>query len=175
MLFQLGPHPQSQAVGAQAISVRVAHAEAGMRVLTYRLHGDISALRIPEPRKRARANQLWEHMCFEAFVRPDGDTAYFEFNFSPSGQWAAYRLSGYRSAMVAAEVEAPAIEIAQGADWFELRATLSVPWTGKLGLSAIIEDKAGRKSWWALAHPPGDADFHDAACFAAELPPAEAP
>ena len=40
-----------------------------------------------------------------------------------------------------------------------------------LGLSAILEEKDGTKSYWALAHPPGDKpDFHAADCFAASLP-----
>ena len=43
------------------------------------------------------------------------------------------------------------------------------PW--ELGLSAILEEKDGTKSYWALAHPEGDKpDFHDPACFAAHLP-----
>jgi len=29
-----------------------------------------------------------------------------------------------------------------------------------LGLSAVLEETNGRKSYWALAHPPGKADFH---------------
>jgi hypothetical protein len=43
----------------------------------------------------------------------------------------------------------------------------------KLGLSAVIEEKDGTLSYWALAHPPGRADFHDPACFALELPAAD--
>ena len=36
---------------------------------------------------------------------------------------------------------------------------------------AILEEKDGTKSFWAIAHPPGDKpDFHDPACFAAHLP-----
>ena len=39
-----------------------------------------------------------------------------------------------------------------------------------MGLSAILEEKGGTISYWALAHPEGKPDFHAAACFAAELP-----
>jgi hypothetical protein len=42
----------------------------------------------------------------------------------------------------------------------------------RLGLSAVIEETSGRKSYWALAHPPGKPDFHHPDCFALELPPA---
>jgi len=41
----------------------------------------------------------------------------------------------------------------------------------QLGLSAVIEEKSGRKSYWALAHPPGEADFHHSDCFAHEFSP----
>jgi hypothetical protein len=37
------------------------------------------------------------------------------------------------------------------------------------GLSAIIEELDGTKSYWALAHPPGKPDFHHADCFALRL------
>jgi hypothetical protein len=35
----------------------------------------------------------------------------------------------------------------------------------------VLEESEGTKSYWALAHPPGDKpDFHAADCFAASLP-----
>ena len=39
-----------------------------------------------------------------------------------------------------------------------------------MGLSAILEEQGGTISYWALAHPAGKPDFHDAACFAVALP-----
>jgi hypothetical protein len=56
----------------------------------------------------------------------------------------------------------------------ELRAELDIPAIGpcRLGLSAVLEDTAGMRSYWALAHPPGAPDFHNPDCFALELPPA---
>jgi hypothetical protein len=40
---------------------------------------------------------------------------------------------------------------------------------GAWGLTAVLEEADGVKSYWALAHGPGKADFHHAACFAARL------
>ena len=61
--------------------------------------------------------------------------------------------------------------------FFELSAMLEMermlakpidrPW--RLGLSAVIEERSGRLSYWALAHPPGAPDFHHRDCFALEL------
>jgi hypothetical protein len=56
--------------------------------------------------------------------------------------------------------------------WWTLGATVAVPAdkTWQLGLSAVLEEADGTKSYWALAHPPGDKpDFHHADCFAAQL------
>ena len=39
----------------------------------------------------------------------------------------------------------------------------------RLGLSAIIEETSGHRSYWALAHPPGKPDFHHHDCFAVEV------
>ena len=132
----------------------------------------------------ARSDGLWQHTCFEAFVRGLSGTEYYEFNFAPSTQWAAYRFSGYRSGMcVAAEISAPLIEVRSSPDCFTLQASLELDrlsdlprrasW--RLGLSAVIEDTSGCKSYWALAHPPGKPDFHHADCFAHELSPAVQP
>jgi hypothetical protein len=121
----------------------------------------------------ARADELWQHTCFEAFVRPSAGPGYYEFNFSPSTQWAAYGFDGYRSGMrVATEIDAPRIELRSTVESYTLQAALeldglSLPW--RLGLAAVLEETNGRKSYWALAHPPGKADFHQADCFALEL------
>ena len=39
-----------------------------------------------------------------------------------------------------------------------------------IGLSAVLEQQDGTKSYWALAHPPGAPDFHHPDCFVARLP-----
>jgi len=40
-----------------------------------------------------------------------------------------------------------------------------------MGLSAVIEEEGGVKSYWAMTHASEKPDFHDAACFAAGLEP----
>ena len=54
---------------------------------------------IPEAPEPGRKNDLWQTTCFEAFLRPSGGEAYREWNFAPSGQWAAYDFSAYRQGM----------------------------------------------------------------------------
>jgi hypothetical protein len=50
--------------------------------------------------------------------------------------------------------------------------SLQIESPARLGLSAVIEEANGRKSYWALAHPPGKPDFHHSDCFVLELPAA---
>ena len=60
---------------------------------------DLAALRLPEPRPAVRTDGLWRHSCFEAFIGHGGARDYWEYNFSPSGAWAAYHFTGYREGM----------------------------------------------------------------------------
>lgn len=126
---------------------------------------------IPNAAEPARANELWMTTCFEAFLREEGQEAYREWNFAPSGNWAAYDFTGYRLGMVEADVTEPYIRMEDNFTWLALGATIAVPadriW--QLGLSAVIEEQDGTKSYWALAHPSEKPDFHHPDCFAAQL------
>jgi hypothetical protein len=120
-----------------------------------------------------RAEGLWQTTCFEAFVRSEGEEAYSEWNFAPSGDWAAYDFSSYREGMAEAEVTAPPyIRMEDNLTWWAVGATISIAADRRwlLGVSAVLEEQDGTKSYWALAHPPGDKpDFHAADCFTARL------
>jgi hypothetical protein len=171
-------HPDSLCFAATHIEVEVARPHAGSLVLSYVVTGRIGDLRMPPVTAAVRSDELWQHTCFEAFVRTSPDAAYYEFNFAPSTQWAAYRFDSYRSGMRAAtEIGAPRVEVQSTPECYTLQASLELarlpglprdaPW--HLGLSAIVEDTSGRKSYWALAHPPGKPDFHHSDCFAHEF------
>jgi hypothetical protein len=128
---------------------------------------------IPPAAEPSRADELWRTTCFEAFLRAEGKDAYREWNFAPSDEWTAYDFSAYREKTADPAVAAPYIRIEDNLTWWALGATIAVEagteW--QLGLSAVLEEKDGTKSYWALAHPEGDKpDFHDPACFAARLP-----
>jgi hypothetical protein len=128
---------------------------------------------VPEAEEPGRADELWKTTCFEAFLRAAGEQSYREWNFAPSADWAAYDFTSYRDGMAAAEVGAsPYIRMEDNFTWWGVGATIAVEagpaW--ELGLSAVLEEKDGTKSYWALAHPAGDKpDFHSPDCFAAKL------
>jgi hypothetical protein len=177
-------HPDSPCFAATRVDVEVARPRPGSLVLSYFVTGRINDLRLPPVVAAARAEELWRHTCFEAFIRASPGAGYYEFNFAPSTQWAAYRFSGYRSGMrIATEIGAPRIDVQSSPECYTLRASLELDQLAglprdagwRLGLSALLEETNGRQSYWALAHPPGKADFHHSDCFAYDLPKAVRP
>lgn len=172
MRLGLNLHPDSRCPVVAGIDVDVSRPRGGALVLRYLVTGRIGALRLPPAAASARADELWLHTCFEAFVRPVGGEGYYELNFAPSTEWAAYRFSGYRTGMaIADESVAPIIGVVASAERFELQASLELPNTGswRLALSAVIEHTNGERSYWALAHPSSKPDFHHPDAFALEL------
>jgi len=179
MQFNLVAHPTTPPSNPELkVWVNVEHAASLAAVATtniwFGVGGKAEHFVIPEVSEPVRADDLWQTTCFEAFLRPLSGQGYREWNFAPSGQWAAYEFARYREGRVPAEVDAPPyIRMEDNFTWWALGASIAVPadtnW--ELGLSAILEEKDGAKSYWALAHPPGDKpDFHDPVCFAARLP-----
>jgi hypothetical protein len=167
-------HPESRCEAVTAIDVEVQQTADGLS-LRYRLRGDVSRLVIPQAEEPRRADELWRHTCFEAFLGGEG-AAYRELNFSPSRCWAAYDFDGYRAGMRPAMVEPPGVEVANDTGGLELTARIAAaPGPLSLGLSAVIEEVGGRISYWALAHSQGRPDFHSPDCFALSLTAVERP
>lgn len=178
MRLALKPHPGTPSP-ARSIEVEIARPQPDALALRYFLEGDLAQIRLPPITVCRRRHGLWRHSCFEAFIRAPSGSAYFEFNFAPSMEWAAYRFDGYRSGMAALRAFGPPhLESRQGEGSYEIGtvlrlgsvAELKAEADWRLGLSAIVEDREGHRSFWALAHPPGEPDFHHEDCFALELP-----
>ena len=207
--LQLRCHPATPSGAVDAIGVEITR-EAGRRGgrrirLRYVASGNIRALKVPyHVTEKHRADDLWRHTCFEAFVRVGGSDTYHEFNLAPSGAWSCYRFDAYRSGMQpekhvgppviqtysrdqpVSQRDVPYLSVSGLAgielyptplfmleatlDMEETRLPLDAPW--HLGLSAVVEERNGTISYWALNHPPGDPDFHNPDCFALELAPA---
>ncbi|HEX7655520.1 MAG TPA: hypothetical protein VF404_00840 [Sphingomonas sp.] len=171
--FVLVSHPDFPGTAIRSITVEATRTGDGALKLEYCVTGAIDQVRWPEWKGVRQADRLWEHSCFEAFVGMVDEGGYIELNFSTSGEWAAYRFAAYRAEMQAIEGG-----LATGGRTFsdgEMRVRRTVRLSDfadgdwRLGLSAIIEEVDGGKSYWALAHPPGKPDFHAAICFAGRL------
>ena len=166
-------HPDGAAGPVEGVAVDVVRPRADLLGLRYVVTGRIGEIAVPAQVRSARADALWEHTCFEAFFAEDNVEGYSELNVSPSTQWAGYWFSGYRSAREIAHLPPPRVEVEISEAALEVRVALKLrPGPGRrVGLSAIVEERSGAKSHWALAHPPGAPDFHHRDCFALELPP----
>jgi hypothetical protein len=169
----LTPHPDLPPRAVRSVNVQVGRESAGLQLL-YVVEGDPALVRLPVPQKPSRADGLWESTCLELFLGGQG-SSYREFNFSPSGQWAAYAFQTYRGERKSLALkEAPVVRLlAPEPDCLMLLASIVVELGPdvRFGPTAVIEETDGTKSYWALRHPPGEPDFHHPDCFALELPP----
>jgi len=151
------------------IDAAVEWSRDGMLRLTYRLRGDLGAVRLPAAAAAGPADGLWHHTCFEAFLGRDGVASYHELNFAPSGAWAIYAFRGHRDRdPTGRSAPAPEIWVTHSASELTLVATalpartFAPPDAASLqvGLTAVVEDAAGTLSYWALHHPADLPDFH---------------
>lgn len=120
----------------------------------------------------ARRDNLWQSTCFECFLKGDGEEAYQEWNFSPSGDWAAYDFEAEREGMELASVASPPyLRVEDNLTWWGLGATLSIPADahGNIALSAVMQERGGQRHFFALHHPSDRPDFHHPDCFTARL------
>ncbi len=173
-------HPAFQCPAVTAVTVEVTRHTTNQLSVYYRLAGDPTALHLPRVTKPARADGLWKSTCFELFLRPAAGPAYYEFNFAPTTEWAAYHFDDYRQGMAPAIATAPPmIAVRPWEGGFDMEVLVDLKGASELdpkaplhlGVSAVIETADGATSYWALAHPSGRPDFHHADGFALDLAP----
>ncbi|HEV2441925.1 MAG TPA: DOMON-like domain-containing protein [Steroidobacteraceae bacterium] len=185
------PHPDTPSGMVRRVAACVEPIGPDLLRFRYVLEADPEIIRIPPPVTDAgRTDELWAHTCFEAFLGFAGSAPYLELNFSPSGQWAAYRFDSYRQGMASALDGAPRLALRRGRERLELQAEVhlggSLPAVGhgpgpgggsgasgeqrlRVALSTVVEDREGRLSYWALRHPSGRPDFHHPESFSLAL------
>jgi hypothetical protein len=162
-------HPATPAVAVRGIHVDADLARDGRLSLVFAVRGP-ERLVVPAPRPGAtRADRLWQHTCFEAFMGR-GSGGYVELNLSPSGEWNLYEFEGYRRGMQPAALPRPPEIRFDREERATLTASVDVDASSfDLGLAAVIEEEGGRLSYWALAHRGPKPDFHDRSTFTLRL------
>lgn len=142
--------------------------------LDYALAGDLNMVVLPaESASPGRKAELWKQTCFELFLALKGRPQYWEFNFSPSGDWNVYRMEAYRRIdfQEEASFRSVRLEIHRATDAFTLRAAVDLNFLLQyeepleMGVTAVIQTKDGDETYWALTHPGPQADFHNRASF----------
>ncbi|MEM7017736.1 MAG: DOMON-like domain-containing protein [Pseudomonadota bacterium] len=175
--YILDSHPDSPCEAIELFEVDIHRVENNQLTLDYHIKGAIPELNLPPAKRPIRAHELWLHSCFELFIGLPASTAYTEFNFAPSMAWAAYQFDSYREGMrEAADISSPHMESHRSDSSYQLHVVLQLAalprhLTWQLGISAVIEETRGHQSFWALAHPSGQPDFHHSDGFACTLTP----
>ncbi|NBS16602.1 MAG: hypothetical protein EBT06_06515 [Gammaproteobacteria bacterium] len=177
-------HPSRPPTAKFSLSGNVAYGPHQDLTLQFELLGDVERLLTATPTTRpSRRDGLWQATCFEAFIRFEPDAGYREYNFSPSGDWAIYDFSDYRSGMTPTDVAiAPKVSMERSSQRLFIeahldRSLLLLPKPShnggsplRLGLSVILLETDGAMSFWALHHPTPTPDFHDSKGFCLSLP-----
>lgn len=183
-IVSLLAHPDVPNSGVRRVAASAEVAGADLLRFQYVLEADPLLVRVPPPVADAgRTDKLWAHTCFEAFVGLPESPGYLELNFSPSGEWAAYRFDSYRQGMTPALEAAPRLALRRLPEALELQAEVQLgdrllaagrdPETPRrrlrIALSTVVEDREGRLSYWAVRHAAGRPDFHHPEGFALVL------
>ena len=172
-------HARDGAGPVKSISVSGTLHRSGSLTVEFQLAAELRAVRlVPSVCQPQRRDELWRHTCFELFARRGNETRYCEFNFSPSGDWAAYEFDSYRGTPRDATQRPIEVTVhTSGLAQIRLRARVDLrsafaneavaagPSGWRLNCAAVIEGTDGSLSYWAVHHPRPQPDFHDAAGF----------
>ncbi|MBN8830442.1 MAG: DOMON-like domain-containing protein [Sphingomonadales bacterium] len=171
----LACHPDTPCQALAALGAQISQGDDMSWEVAFAAVGKPGEIVVPGAAPRVHTDELWKTTCFELFIGRAGDS-YAELNLSPSGAFAAYHFDHYRTGMRKIDLPAPDLALEVGNERLTLTARFpedSLPWdyNGRIGISAVIEEKSGAKSYWALVHPAGKPDFHHRDCFALALAP----
>jgi hypothetical protein len=163
--FRLHPFP-GQDSGTVTIQGSIERIPTGL-TLSFVLQGNMADLVLPPPAERTRRDGLWQTTCLEMFWAEEGQKNYWELNLAPSGAWNVYTFTDYRTGMQREErVAEPLTQISRTPDSFSLTVKLGIGSLHaehaslRVGISAVLEHRDSRLSYWALAHPAKKPDFH---------------
>ena len=175
LTLELAAHPPHPPEHVNRVTAKVHADRDGWLALRWRVEG-AAGLVLPPFAGQGRADGLWRTTCFELFCRKPGEVPYCELNFAPSERWAAYDFAAYREGMQErAMFRTPVITPRRGRDVLLFDVALRLADLPRLpfefGVTAVLEERSGAKSYWALDHRGEAPDFHDPACFAARLAP----
>lgn len=166
-LFSLISFPASK-IPAITLTGAVAR-QSNVLALHYSLIGDIENIFLPQTSAcPSRKDELWKTTCFEFFLAIKDQPHYWEFNLSPSGDWNIYHMDAYyrigfreetsiSQLPFKAEKETGAFALDMTVD---LKPILLENVSLEIGVTAIIQTRDGDQTYWALAHPAPQPDFH---------------
>ena len=114
-----------------------------------------------------RKNELWKETCFECFFGIANSKKYFEFNGSPSGNWALYSFEDYRQGMKDEVVVSPPELIKFEKSPGMILCVWQIPYFSEeliqnASITTVIKSapSSGVPEYWALKHSGDQPDFH---------------
>jgi hypothetical protein len=142
--------------------------QQGWLEIIYNLRGDLASILLPSAVEiPIRQFALWEGTCLEFFLAPIGQSDYWEFNLSPSGNWQVFHLDDYRQGLRdEAAINYLPFTVQQTSDSLQLELSIDLtalvePNTAlQMGITAVIQTKDADYSYWAIQHSGTEADFH---------------
>ncbi len=141
----------------------------------FEMNGDLSQVvfaPLKPKAERKRVDGLWETTCLELFLGTDNEN-YFEFNFSPAGDWNAYAFDSYRKGMRPAEADVVIEDVGFDREKFRMRGSLRGRFFSRavsdVGATAVVETYGKQKHYWAVKHAGTKPDFHLRSGFSIQL------
>jgi len=137
--------------------------------LHYKVKGEINQILLSAKSAfLSRTDDLWKSTCFEFFVAIPNQPEYWEFNISPSGDWNVYKMDAYRRVGFREETAFTQLPFHLEETDNTLTLNISVDLNPilqpqqkvQVGITAIIQTVDRNESYWALAHPGTQPDFH---------------
>ncbi|WP_017655804.1 DOMON-like domain-containing protein [Fortiea contorta] len=174
--FFLKPFFASESLPTVNITGNIARTDNHLAI-EYTISGDLKEIIIASPTDTpTRKHELWENTCFEFFLGVKNSTQYWEFNFSPSGDWNVYRFDDYRQGMreETAWTQLP-FSVQNLADslaialQINLNQILSPTQAIEVAITTVIQHKDSKITYFALTHQGAEPDFHRRDSFTIEL------
>jgi hypothetical protein len=169
-MLPLKPFKEGDLIEGINLSCSVELVEESL-LFNFSLEAEDGAIVVPEKSKAAVKNdRLWKNTCFEFFISETERDAYFELNFSPSGDWNFLAFDDYRET----SQKQSDMDIGKMAEWSKdsdgltLTAKLPLSLFSKnstealdIGIAAVLEHSNAELSYWALAHNGPKPNFHN--------------
>jgi hypothetical protein len=146
----------------------------------YFLLGNLDEISLPSPSLNpSRKDDLWKATCFELFMALKERPHYWEFNMSPSGDWNVYRMDAYRRVGFREETSIQQLPFEVQREDHTLTVVTTINLSPifqqndnlEIGITAVIQTRDGKETYWALTHPAPQADFHLRESFILALAP----
>ena len=175
-MFKLSPFPADDLPN---ISISGELIRSGCNFfLRYKVKGEINQLLLSARSEYpSRMDDLWEATCFEFFIAIPNQPEYWEFNMSPSEDWNIYKMDAYRRVGFREEIaftQLPfLLEVRDDILILDISVDLSpileIEQEVQVGITAIVQTVDRNESYWALAHPGTNADFHSRESFSLKV------